>query len=412
MSSPRQSASIMNVAFDLIVRSPQGSVQTLHGSAADAAGASAQLSARGFQVLSCTPAAAPWRPQFARGSGTAARFDMTSLAQELALLIGAGLSVIEALRTLQARELGPTRKAILGDIQRHVAEGLPLSAAFARHPQQFPPLLVATVSASEQTGDLGIALQRYAQHQNSVRQLSDKVLGAAVYPMLLLAVGGLVVMFLLGVVVPRFATLIESAQREMPWSSQLLMAWGRMVAAHPMPLAIGAAAMLGFAAWGVRRLRRSGARSAWIDRLPVIGRIVRQFRHAQLYRTTGMLIQGGIAAPRALQLASDLLGAADRARLQQALVLIHEGRSASDALSICGLADPVAVSMLAVAERSGALADILERIAQFHEAGVARAIDLTSRLFEPALMVLIGLVIGAIVVLMYLPIFDLASSLQ
>ncbi len=402
----------MSLAFDLIVRSPQGSVQAVQGLAADAASASAHLSARGFQVLSCTPAAAPWRARFARTRGTAARFDMTSLAQELALLIGAGLSVIEALRTLQARELNPARKAILGDIQRHVAEGLPLSAALAHHPQQFPPLLVATVSASEQTGDLGIALQRYAQHQNSVRQLSDKVLGAAVYPMLLLAVGGLVVMFLLGVVVPRFATLIESAQRELPWTSQLLMAWGRMVAAHPLPLAIGTAAMLGLTAWGVRELRRNGARSAWIDRLPVVGNIVRQFRHAQLYRTAGMLVHGGIAAPRALQLASDLLGATDRARLQQALVLIHEGRSASDALSICGLADPVAVSMLAVAERSGALADILERIAQFHEAGVARAIDLTSRLFEPALMVLIGLVIGAIVVLMYLPIFDLASSLQ
>jgi general secretion pathway protein F len=401
----------MTQAFDLVVRTPQGQVQAMHDRAADAAAASARMIARGFEVLSCAPSATAWRTPVTDRSRPA-QFDLAGLTQELALLIGAGLSVTEALRTLEKRESLAARKATLREVERRVTEGLPLSAAFASLPQQFPPLLVASVAASEQTGDLGTALQRYAQHQRSVRQLGDKVLGAAVYPMLLLAVGGLVVLFLLGVVVPRFATLIESAQRDLPWSSQLLMSWGRLVAAHPLPLALGAASLLALAVRGVLNLRRNGARAGWVEALPIIGAIVRQFRHAQLYRTTGMLVHGGIAAPRALQLGSELLGAADRPRLQRALVLIHEGRSVSDALTACGLADPVAASLLAVAERSGALADVLERIAEFHEAGLARAIDLTSRLVEPALMVLIGLVIGAIVVMMYLPIFDLASSLQ
>ena len=279
-------------------------------------------------------------------------------------------------------------------------------------PAQFPALLVATVSASEQTGDLGTSLQRYAQHQHSVKSLTDKVVGAAVYPMLLLAVGAIVVIFLLGVVVPKFATLIESTRRELPWSSQLLMSWGRLVAEHPWQVALGASALLVGVGLGVRHLVLTGARAAWIESLPLIGPIVRQFRHAQLYRTTGMLISGGIPAPKALQLSADLLGAADRVRLQRAVGLVQEGRSISSALDTVALADPVATSMLAVGERSGALADILERIAMFHEAHLARSIDLVSRLFEPALMIVIGLVIGAIVVLMYLPIFDLASSLQ
>jgi general secretion pathway protein F len=399
-------------SFDLVVRTPQGAVQAMKFAAADASSAAASLADRGLQVLSCVPGSAPWRLGSGAPRQKSARFDIANLAQELALLIGAGLSILEALRTLEARETNAQRQAVLRDVQRHVSEGQALSVALGQHPDQFPPLLVASVSASEQTGDLGTALQRYAAHQLSVRALTDKVFGACVYPMLLLALGTLVVMFLLGVVVPRFATLMESTQREMPWSSQLLMSWGRLVAAHPLPLAIGAATLLLLAGFTVRHLIRNGARSAWVDRLPAIGAIVRQFRHAQLYRTTGMLVHGGIAAPRAFALGADLLGAADRPRLHAALALIQEGRSISDALSATGLADPVASSMLAVAERSGALADILERIAQFHEAGLARAIDLTSRLFEPALMILIGLVIGAIVVLMYLPIFDLASSLQ
>jgi general secretion pathway protein F len=157
---------------------------------------------------------------------------------------------------------------------------------------------------------------------------------------------------------------------------------------------------------------RTGAKAAWLDAVPLIGPTVRQFRHAQLYRTTGMLVRGGLAAPRALQLGASLLGDADRKRLQRAVQLIYEGRSLSSALQDVELADPVDASMLTVAERTGALAEILERIAQFHDARLQRSVNLTSRLFEPLLMILIGLVVGGVVVLMYLPIFDLASSLQ
>jgi general secretion pathway protein F len=157
---------------------------------------------------------------------------------------------------------------------------------------------------------------------------------------------------------------------------------------------------------------RTGARAAWMDTVPIVGPALRQFRQSQLYRTTGMLVRGGIATPRALQLGASLLGDADRRRLAQAVQRVHEGRSLSSALLDTGLADAVATSMLTVAERTGALADTLERIAQFHESRLQRSVEITSRLFEPLLMIVIGLVVGAIVVLMYLPIFDLASSLQ
>jgi general secretion pathway protein F len=273
-------------------------------------------------------------------------------------------------------------------------------------------LLIATVSASEQTGDLSTALLRYAQHQQSIKALREKVVGAAIYPMLLLAVGALVVVFLLGVVVPKFAVLIESTRRQLPWTSQLLMTWGRLVAEHAWFVAAGVTAAIAVSILAVRQVLRTGARARWIEAVPLIGPTIRQFRHAQLYRTTGMLVKGGIAAPRALQLGANLLGSDDRTRLARAVSLIHEGRSISSALQEARLADPVAASMLAVAERTGALADILERIAAFHESRLQRAVEMTSRLFEPLLMIVIGLVIGAIVVLMYLPIFDLASTLQ
>ena len=402
----------MTPSFELVVRGPAGGISTLVMNAADAAAARLQAASGGYQVLACKAREA--RAERARRAGGASlrQLDIANLSYELSSLMGAGLSVMDSLRTLAQKERVPARRAVLLDVVAGVDEGLPLSAALARHAGRFPPLLIATVSASEQTGDLGTALRRYSEHQQSVKALRDKVVGATIYPLLLLGVGFLVVLFLLGVVVPKFAVLIESSRAELPWSSQLMMSWGRMVAAHMWAVALFGLAAILAVVLTARHVMRTGARARWIERLPFVGPTIRQFRHAQLYRTTGMLVHGGIPAPRAFALAASLLGEADQVRLHKAIALLREGRSISGALNDADLADPVAASMLTVAERTGALSEILERIALFHESSLQRSVELTSRLFEPILMIVIGLVIGAIIVLMYLPIFDLASSLQ
>ena len=402
----------MTPSFELVVRGPAGTLSTLVMEAGDAAAARMQAVGRGYQVLTCQARATGGRAWRRSGGMSARQLDIASLSYELSSLMSAGLSVMDGLRTLAQKERAAARRAVLMDVVAGVDEGLPLSAALARHPGRFPPLLIATVSASEQTGDLSTALRRYSEHQQSVKVLRDKVVGAAIYPLLLLAVGFLVVLFLLGVVVPKFAVLIESSRRELPWSSQLMMSWGRMVAAHVWTVAGCGLALLVAVAATARQVMRTGARARWIESLPVVGPTIRQFRHSQLYRTTGMLVHGGIPAPRAFGLAASLLGDADQERMRKAIVLLREGRSISGALNDTELADPVAASMLTVGERTGALSEILERIAQFHESSLQRSVELTSRLFEPILMIAIGLVIGAIIVLMYLPIFDLASSLQ
>jgi general secretion pathway protein F len=398
--------------FELVVRTAQGGVQTLELSAADANAASALATRDGMQVLTCI-AHGPSEVR-AGSEQSAARLgiDIANFSYELSSLLIAGLSVIEALRTLAAKEVHRQARNAILNIVSGIDEGLPLSAAMQRPPGRFPPLLIATVSASEQTGDLSSALSRYAEHQMMIKALRDKVVGATVYPVLLLAIGCLVVMFLMTVVIPKFAVLIESTHHELPWSSQLLMTWGRFAAAHAWQIgALGALGVIALIVTG-RHIVRSGAKATWLDKIPFVGPTMRQFRHAQLYRTTGMLVRGGTAAPKALELAATLLGDADRIRLNRAIVLIHEGRSLNHSLESAQLADPVATSMLAVAERTGALPDILERIADFHESRLKRSVEITSRLFEPLLMISIGLVVGAIVVMMYLPIFDLASSLQ
>ena len=402
----------MSALFELVVRNTAGALRNVEVRAADAAAARATLARDGVQVLVCKPRGGAVAQGAARFGARSPVLDVATFSHEMASLVAAGLSITDALKTLAAKEkVGPKRQLLL-DVVASVCEGLPLSAALERQSGRFPALLIATVSASEQTGDLATALLRYAAHQQDIRALRDKVTGAAVYPLLLMAVGSVVVVFLLAVVVPKFATLIESAHRELPWTSALLMSWGRFAARHGWLIAGSALALVTALVVALRHEWRTGARARWIEALPLVGATVRQFRHAQMYRTTGMLVQGGIPAPKALQLSSELLGRDDQQRLRRAIALILEGQSMSHALEQSELGDPVATSMLTVAERTGALAQILERIAQFYETRLQRSIELTSRLFEPALMIIIGLVIGAIVVLMYLPIFDLASSIQ
>jgi general secretion pathway protein F len=400
--------------YNVIARSSAGLLQSVQVAAADASVAASQVGKDGWQVLSCEPSKVRRAGVRPAGGGRRRRkaLDVASFAHELASLLSAGLSVMQALQTLAAAGEGSGDGGELAEVARIVSEGQTLSAAMERHAERFPALLVATIRASEQTGNLSQALLRYSEHQQRLKALRDKVTGAAIYPLLLLALGGLVVLFLLGVVVPRFATLIESTRQELPWTSRLLMAWGGLVAHHASLMAAASLAFIVGAVAGVRHLIATGGRARWVETLPLIGPMIREFRHAQLYRTTGMLVHGGIPLPKALALSESLLGDDDRARLQRTIALIREGRSLSDALDVTEMADAVTRGMLSVAERTGALSEILDRIAQFKESRLQRSVDWAGRLIEPALMVVIGLVIGAIVVMMYLPIFDLASSLQ
>jgi general secretion pathway protein F len=405
------------MSFEAIVRTPAGTLQTLRVSAASAALARERAGANGAQVLSCKAQAQRMTltgqsQGQARARGGKATLDAAVFALEMGSLVDAGMPVVGALQTLADGQRQPTARQQVLDVQAAINQGQRLSEALDGVKPPLPPLLIATVRASEQSGNLSAALSRYAEHQQSFKALRDSVLGAAIYPAVLLLLGSVVVLFLLGGVVPKFATLIETTRHDLPWSSQLLMSWGRFVNDHGTGAIAFGLVFLAILVVGGRRLLVEGTRSSWVVRLPLVGELVREFQRSQMYRTAGLLVQGGTPLNSALQLCERLLSIEDLPRLQACMRLINEGRGLTDAFRESGLADPAAAGMLSVAERTGTLGAILERVASFKEARLHRAIEWTSRLIEPALMIIIGLVIGSIVVLMYLPIFDLASSLQ
>jgi general secretion pathway protein F len=156
---------------------------------------------------------------------------------------------------------------------------------------------------------------------------------------------------------------------------------------------------------------RSSVGSA-IARIPAVGAQLRTYQLARMYRTVGMLLRGGMPAVTALIMSEGLLSVRLRASLGEATRAVREGRSIATAMEHYGLTTPVAARMLRVGERSGNMGEMMERIASFYDEQLSRSVDLLTRLIEPALMAIIGSVIGLIVVLMYFPIFELAGSLQ
>jgi general secretion pathway protein F len=340
------------------------------------------------------------------------RFPLVLFSQELLALLDAGLNLTEALGTLQAKERQPSVRALLSDVLEALREGRNFSDVLAAWPQHFPEVYVATVRASERTGDLPRALARYIAYELQFETIRKKLVSAAIYPAMLLLVGTFVTLFLLGYVVPKFAAVYESSGRDMPWLSTLLLSFGKFIHAHWQAALAGVLAGAALLVWAVRQSR---GRAWLLDRalrLPGLASKVDEFRLARFYRAVSLLLASGIALPRAMGMVAGLLGAGQQAGLAQARLSVEQGQSLSQALMAAGLASPVAESLVKVGERSGQLADMLERTARFQDEDFARWIDWASRLLEPVLMTLIGVVIGTVVVLMYMPIFELAGSLQ
>ena len=382
-------------------------VVALDFEAANEADARSQAAGKGYAVLGVR-AKTGLRSRLARPH----RFPLMLFSVELLALVDAGLTLTDALETLAEKEERADSAAVLRQIVAQIYEGRTLSSALATMPAAFPPLYVATIRASEKTGGLSEALSRYVAYQAQLDAVKKKIVSASIYPLLLTGVGLLVTLFLLGYVVPRFSRIYEGIGTQLPFLSKLLLQWGQLLQVHGATVAIAAVAGLALAAYAITRpaVRAWIMRRAW--RIPALGARMRVYQLARFYRTLGMLLRGGIPVRQALDMVADLLHPALRAQLMLAAASISEGRSVSYAMEAHRLTTPVAVRMLRVGERSGRMGEMMERAAAFYDEEMARWVDWFTRLFEPLLMAFIGVVIGVIVVLMYLPIFELAGSLQ
>ncbi len=349
------------------------------------------------------------RPVAPVAAGRRGRLNLRLFAQELSVLLQAGVPLLEALATLREKDAGAP---VLDGVLAGLRDGLPLSTALARAPAEFDELFVAIVAASERSGHLPATLRDHAAYLTWSDALRARLVAASVYPLMLLGAGGAVVMFLLLYVLPRFAGVFDGIGRELPAASRALMSLGVAAHAHPVTALLLTLALpvAGLLVWRDPAARALAGRLLW--RSSFIGPRLRVLALARLYRCLALLLAAGVPVLTALRLAEGVLPALLRPALRAAAAEVSGGLRLSQSLLAQGLATPVALRMLRVGESSGEVAAMFERAAAFHDEEIARLSDLITRTVNPVLMLVMGVVIGGIVVLMYLPIFTLMETVQ
>jgi len=374
--------------------------------AADDGDVSAKMRAQGYTVLSATPQKSL---KLFSSKGT---FPLVLFNQELLSLLSAGLTLLEALETLAEKEHGVESRKVFEHIIARLYEGKTLSTALQQFPEHFPGIFIASIKASEKTGDIPESLARFIAYQSQLDLVKRHVVSASIYPMMLMGVGMLVTLFLLAYVVPRFSRIYADINADLPLFSRLLMRWGQLLEEHGGLLLLSGIMLLVSIIYALTRPASKRWLTQTLWNIPALGARLRVYQLARFYRALGMLLRGGVAIVPALQMVTDLLQPGMRAQLNQATTTIREGMSISRAMEAHNLSTPVAGRMLRVGERTGQMGEMMERIAAFHDEETSRWVERFVKLFEPILMVFIGLMVGGIVILMYLPIFELAGSIQ
>lgn len=392
------------IDFDArIVR--DGHLHTLRVQALDVDQARHQLQADGAQVISLQA-----RRQL-RWPGRRARFALGLFIQELVVLLDAGLVLVEAVETLRDKAAPGINRQVMSDLLASMYQGNSLSKALQLKPEVFPSLLIATVASSEHSGQLSVALRRYHHFEAHLEAVKKRVSGALMYPMVVLSVGALILVFLLFFVIPRFAAVFD-AVADLPATARLMVWWGDLVQTQGNLLLTGLVLAVGGMVLLLRSaaFKQRAARLLW--KIPSLGAQRTLFVLARFYRTAGMLLMGGMPVITAVALSGALLPAERQADLRHAMTDIQAGQPLSTSLARHQLTTAVAERLLRVGEQSGELAAMCERIAQFHDEALERAIELFSKVFEPLLMLVVGGLIGLIVFMLYMPIFELAGSIQ
>ena len=382
-----------------------GHLHTLQLHAHDLAQARQQLQADGAQVISLKA-----RRQLKLPSRRST-FALGLFIQELVVLLDAGLVLVEAVETLRDKAAPGINRQVMSDLLASMYQGNSLSKALQLKPEVFPSLLIATVASSEHSGQLSVALRRYHHFEAHLEAVKKRVSGALMYPMVVLSVGALILVFLLFFVIPRFAAVFD-AVADLPATARLMVWWGDLVQTQGNLLLTGLVLAVGGLVLLLRSaaFKQRAARLLW--KIPSLGAQRTLFVLARFYRTAGMLLMGGMPVVTAVALSGALLPAERQADLRHAMTDIQAGQPLSTSLARHQLTTAVAERLLRVGEQSGELAAMCERIAQFHDEALERAIELFSKVFEPLLMLVVGGLIGLIVFMLYMPIFELAGSIQ
>jgi type IV pilus assembly protein PilC len=332
--------------------------------------------------------------------------------QQFVTLIRAGLPILQGLDLLADRLTDEKLGRYIQAVRDEVRTGTVLSDAFA-HQGVFPAIYVTSVLAGEKSGSLVEVLERFITYQRLTLALRKKLLASLIYPAVLIVLVICLIIFLVTYVVPNFATLYNSMGATLPLATTVLIAVGTTARSY----VLAGFGLLVLAGAGTYLWARQPSSQEKIDRIkaktPLFGEIWTKYQVAQLSRVLGTLLVGGIPLVQAMETAGRSLGSVLlRKVLDNAAVLVREGKSLSSSLAKTGIIPGLAVDMMEVGESTGALPQMLGSVAEFYEEDVGTRMTALLSLIEPVIMIFMGIFVAFVLVALYLPIFSLADTIR
>jgi len=333
--------------------------------------------------------------------------ELAGFAEDLGLLLKAGVPLNRALVILVELIEKPLFSRVMENLREQVKEGSTFWGALRMHPDIFPPVFVGMVRAGESGGILDAALNRLALYLNGIRELKEFLVGAMIYPLILTLVTGASIVLLLAFVLPKFAAIFSDMGVALPTATRVMLACGNFMQAWWWALGLG----LGGIIFAFRRFYRHPKGRLLVDRsvlrLPGFGTILIKIDLARFFRTLGSMLSSGVPILESLQVVSGVINnqiiKQKVAHLQEEL---RQGAVISQVLAADPLFPSLAVHMIGVGEETGHLDEMLEKLAEMYDRELKVTIKALTSLFEPLVILFMGLVIGAIVVSMLMAIFS------
>jgi len=334
--------------------------------------------------------------------------DLAIATRQLATLIGAGIPLVEALTALVDQIEQPRLKRIMGVVKQKVNEGSSLADALREHPKVFSELYVNMIRAGESSGALDVVLVRLADFTESQAQLRNKILGAMLYPAIMVVVGIAIVGILFVVVIPKVTKIFEDMNVALPWTTRILIGVSSFARDYWYVVLVS----LPLLVFGLRRFMRTPRGREWWDRTqlraPVFGELIRMLSLSRFAKTLATLLASGVPLLTAMDIVKNIVSNTLLASvIDKARDAIREGESIAAPLKRSGQFPPLVYHMIAIGERSGQLEEMLQNVARSYEAQVEMRIGALTSLLEPVMIVAMGGGVAFIVFSILMPIMQL-----
>jgi type IV pilus assembly protein PilC len=380
--------------------------------AGDRMGAVAQLRARGIAATAVEERRAKSAVVKRLGRRVKDK-DLAIYTRQFSTMVDAGLPIAQCLTILGEQSESKVLRSVTSNIAREVEGGATLADSFRKYPKTFDDLFTNMIQVGESGGVLDVVLQRLSNYIEKAAALKRKVKSAMVYPATIIGVAVLVIVFMMTFVIPTFAQMFRNMGAELPLPTRIVLWLSDFTRSYILVMIGGVVAFV----YALRRYYATDQGSQVIDafllKVPVLGMLIRKVAVARFTRTLGTLISSGVPILEGLRITARTAGnrVVEKAVLQ-ARAAVTAGRTLAEPLKAAPVFPPMVVHMISVGENTGALDQMLSKIADFYDDEVDSAVSALTSLLEPLMIVFLGVVVGGLVVAMYLPIFRLVTLIK